>query len=236
MVYVHVSMLQAHTVSILHVYAAHTVCTCCMAMPQELAVRTCCKYKLHVYSACPLLHVHVSMLQSVSPCCMSMMHVHAAYLCCMSMMYVHSAYLCCLSMLHFRCTSCRMSMLYVHTACPCFMFPAPCPCLHAACPCCMSLLRVYAACQCCISMLMYMPHVHSACLCCLAIPHVCAACPCFMPMSPCCIAHSFELPPLPHCQNPSNHPRTRIAGIQHLVYRVFVSDTYNTVHYSSEKE
>jgi hypothetical protein len=185
-------------------YCVHSPCPCCTYCLYILHghvsrtcctyVRTCCKYKLHVYFACLLLLVHVSMLQSVSPSCMSMMHVHAAYLCC-------------LSMLHFRCTSCCMSMLYVYTACPCFMFLLPVHVsmllVHVACLCFVSMLHVYAACR-----YSCLCPIHSACLCCMSIPHVYAACPCFMPTSPCCIAHPFELPPLPHFQNPSNHPRT----------------------------
>ncbi len=96
-------------------------------------------------------------ISTVYPCCMSMLHVHAACPCCMSMLHVLAA-----------CPRC-MSTLHVHVACPCCMSTLH---VHAACPCCRSTLHVHVACPCCMSLLQVCigsPHclfvmlVHAAC-------------------------------------------------------------------------
>ncbi len=70
----------------------------------------CCMYKLH---------------PAVSPCCMSVQHVHAVIPCCMSLPFP-----CCMSVLHAQVNAA------VHAAC------------HAACPCWMSMPHDRAACPC----------------------------------------------------------------------------------------
>ncbi len=113
------------------------------------------------------------------PCCMSMLHTHAAYSCCivthihaaclcMSMLRVHTCQ-CCMFVLHFHAAhSCFMSMLHVHAM---FMLH-----VHAAWPCCtcMSVLYVRATCSCCI-FLMFILHVYCACLCYTSLSF---SCPC----------------------------------------------------------
>jgi hypothetical protein len=82
------------------------------------------------------------------PCCMSIhvqafpsmsRHFHAACPCCVSMLHVLAAYPCCMPW--------RLSTLYVHTASPCCMSK-----LHenAAYSCYMNMLHEYVAWMCCI--------------------------------------------------------------------------------------
>jgi hypothetical protein len=95
--------------------------------------------KVKIYRARVLSKVYAC------PCCMSLLHVPAAFQCCLFMLHVRSEFLCFMSMMH----------------------------MHAACPCCMrmlhnrAMLTVHSSCPCCVSMLHVlggksMLHVHSA--------------------------------------------------------------------------
>ncbi len=128
--------LHSFRFSMLHVRAMCTV----HSAPYIVHVLTV--FPLHVLAAFPcwmfVLHTHVKAASYVlAEClwtvsCMSLLHVHDAYLCCMSMTHVyaacprcmsmphvHDAYLCCISMLHVLAT------LVIAEYLPSFHYPTP---------------------------------------------------------------------------------------------------------------
>jgi hypothetical protein len=141
-----------------HRVSAAWQCQCCMSMfmPHIHVHATypcpCCKSMSALQKSMSMLYVPVKQsFMSMSPCCISMLHVHATYPCCMLMLHVYAACPCCLSMLHvYVCVSSPnplclfMSILHVHVSMLC---------VYAPCPCSMSMMREHAACHCCLSML-----------------------------------------------------------------------------------
>jgi hypothetical protein len=117
--------------------------------PFFLSMSPCCMSMLLVHAACSIIHV-------VRAWRLSMLHVHTARLRCLSMLHINAVCLCCTPMLY--------PLLHVHSSCPC---------LNSACSCCKSLLHFHAACTVC-----------DPCPCCVSMLYIC----------PCCV-HTLHFPP-----------------------------------------
>jgi hypothetical protein len=98
---------------------------------------TCCIPCLH--ASCPCC------VDPQSPCCMSLLLIHATYIVCTCLyaacllLHAHATYPCCLPTLHFHaawlCFKFILQvLLHVHAECPYL-------CVHTFCPCCLSMLH-----------------------------------------------------------------------------------------------
>ncbi len=137
------------------------------------AIYPYCMPLLHAFTACTrcisMLHGHiVHAAWPHCPCCISMLHVLAAFPCCMYeyatclcmfFVNVHAVYPCCMSLLH----------VHVLVSCPCYMFTLHAHAIQAACPC-------YTSCM----PMLYKLHSHAVNDACPCIVH--AACRIFMSM------------------------------------------------------
>jgi hypothetical protein len=113
---------------------------------------------LHAHAVCPCC----------CPCCMFILHVHAAYPWCVLMLLVYHACPFCIS----------FYILHANAACPC-CFPRFMSMLQVHVP----MLLAHAACpvewSCCITMLYYTPMLHVHCPCC--VPILISVSPCWCP-------------------------------------------------------
>ncbi len=98
----------------------HGTCPCSLSM---------LPFHVHAVTPCPC---YMSCTMSMSPCCMSVLHVNSAYFC-----YISSTCLRCMSVV--ACPQC-MSILHVHAS-----YDVACAWLYFACPCYISTLHVHAA-------------------------------------------------------------------------------------------
>jgi hypothetical protein len=144
---------------------------------------------------------------------MDMKHVHTARLCCMSGLHLLAAYPCCMSLLHVHatCPGC-ISLLHVHTACPCCMSMLhvllACllcksllhdqgtfhSCMSKPHPCRFSMLHVQAAYPC--NMYAYILNDHVLFPCCMSLQHFLAESSCCTPcciFCPCCMSLNLNL-------------------------------------------